>query len=196
MSGLEKYNVSLDEYIKKQKREGSSILNKRRRKYYFRKRYYNENPKNDKRRRIRVENLNENMINQDLVKLFEQYGKLVRCGIKYDKLGKNTGVADVEFSTHEECEEAIQKLDKSTINDKEIIVKYAPNSGRFRRMRSAGFQRRKIRSLNRSRRTMSTRRRISGIRRNRPGRPRLGKNVDRRKRRYFAKTLGRRRKQD
>ena len=49
------------------------ILNKRRRRFLLRKKYNEENAKKDNRRRIRVENLNKEMQNPDLVKLFEEY---------------------------------------------------------------------------------------------------------------------------
>ena len=149
-----------------------------------------------KRELLVKEGLSKDIQNPDLTKIFEPYGKLIRCGIKFDKLGNSTGIADVEYDTHEECEEALKKLDCFKINDVEIHVKYAPNSGRFRRMRSAGFIRRNNRRLNRSRRNMSTRRRRNiGIRRSRAG-LRQRNNFERKKRRFFAKSLGRRRKQD
>ncbi len=136
------------------------------------------------------------MQNPDLVKLFEQYGKLTRCGIKFNKLGISRGIADVEFSTHDECEKAIGTLDNADINGEKIRVKYAPNSyGRFsRRTRSAGTQRRNLRRLNRSNRRMrNSRTRRIGLRRARPGAS--GRKNFRTKRRYFARTLGRRRAQ-
>ena len=94
------------------------------------------------------------MQNPDLAKLFEQYGRLTRCGIKYDKLGHSSGIADIEFSTHEECEKGINVLDNADISGEKIRVKYAANSfWRFsRRTRSAGAQRRNLRRLNRSNR--------------------------------------------
>jgi len=194
----EMYNVSLDEVIKRQRSEGINIRfnNRRSRRRYLRRRYNIENQKTDNRKRLRVEGLSKDIQNPDLTKIFEPYGKLIRCGIKFDKLGNSTGIADVEYETHEECEEALKKLDCFKINDVEIHVKYAPNSGRFRRMRSAGFIRRNYRRLNRSRRNMSTRRRRNiGIRRSRAG-LRQRNNFERKKRRFFAKSLGRRRKQD
>ncbi len=133
------------------------------------------------------------MQNPELAKLFEQYGKLTRCGIKYDKLGISTGIADIEFSTHEECEKAINVLDNADISGEKIRVKYAANSFRrfSRRTRSAGTQRRTLRRLNRSNRrgALSRSRRIG--RRTRVGAS--GRSNFRRKRRFFARTLGRRR---
>lgn len=190
------YKMSLDDVIKKRLKEEKSsnlrpLLNKRRRRK-FRRRFDDSKPKTDNRRRIRVENLNKDMQNPDLVKLFEKYGKLTRCGIKFDKLGASKGIADVEFSTHEECEKAINILDNADISGEKIRVKYAANSFRKfgRRGKSAGTQRRNLRKFNRTvRRGVRTRR--SGTRGTRLSASR--RRTFRPKRRYFARTLGRRR---
>ena len=190
------YKMSLDDVIKKRLIEEKSsnlrpLLNKRRRRK-FRRRFDDSKPKTDNRRRIRVENLNKDMQNPDLVKLFEKYGKLTRCGIKFDKLGASKGIADVEFSTHEECEKAINILDNADISGEKIRVKYAANSFRKfgRRGKSAGTQRRNLRKFNRTvRRGVRTRR--SGTRGTRLSASR--RRTFRPKRRYFARTLGRRR---
>ena len=198
MSAEDDYKMSLDDVIKKRLKEDKNgklrpLMNKRRRRYLLRRKYNEKNPKGDNRRRIRVENLNKDMQNPELAKLFEQYGKLTRCGIKYDKLGHSTGIADIEFSTHEECEKAINVLDNADISGEKIRVKYAANSFRrfSRRTRSAGTQRRTLRRLNRSNRrgALSRSRRIG--RRTRVGAS--GRSNFRRKRRFFARTLGRRR---
>jgi RNA recognition motif-containing protein len=193
------YKMSLDDVIKKRIKEDKTgkfrpFMNKRRRMYYYKKRYDVSKPKTDNRRRIRVENLNKEMQNPELVKLFEQYGTLKRCGIKFDKLGVSTGNADVEFSTHEECENAKNKLDNADINGVKIRVKYAASTfGRFgRRGRSAGVRRRNLKRVNRSNRR-GIRSRRSGIRRTRLGASR--RNNFRPKRRYFRRTLGRKREE-
>jgi RNA recognition motif-containing protein len=142
-----------------------------------------------------VENLNKDMHNEDLQKLFEKWGKLTRCGIKFDKLGASKGLADIEFSTHEECEKAIKEIDNAEINGVKVRVKYAPN--RYpkysRRTRSAGVQRRNLRKANRNNRR--------GLRTRRTGRRGIidrtpsGRRNFRTKRRNFARTLGRRRQE-
>ena len=201
MSAEDDYKMmSLDDVIKKKLKEDKNgklrpLLNKRKRRF-LRRKNNDSMPKKDNRRRIRVENLNKDMQNPDLVKLFEQYGKLTRCGIKFDKLGVSTGIADVEFSTHEECQKAIEILDNADISGEKIRVKYAANSfGRFsRRARSAGTQRRNLRRFNRTnRRGIRNRTRRIG-RRTRMGASER-KNF-RPKRRNFARTLGRRRRQE
>jgi RNA recognition motif-containing protein len=190
--------MALDDVIKANLKDGSgnrlrNLKNRRQRRSYFNRRYREENPKKDNRRRIVVENLNKEMHNEDLQKLFEKCGKLTRCGIKFDKLGASKGLADIEFSTHEECEKAIQEIDNAEINGVKVRVKYAPN--RFpkfsRRTRSAGVQRRNLRKANRTnRRGLRTRRTARrGIR----DRTTSGRRTFRTKRRNFARTLGRRR---
>ena len=195
------YKMALDDVIKKRLKEDKTgklrpLLRNRRRRYIYRKKYDDSKPKTDNRRWIRVENLNKEMQNPDLVKLFEQYGTLKRCGIKFDKLGASKGIADVEFSTHEECEKAINILDNADISGEKIRVKYAPNPyGKFSsRRRSAGNQRRSLRQSNRSNRRCArsrTRGRRLGNRTRRLGA--IGRKNYGPKRRYFTRTLGRRR---
>ena len=175
--------MALDDVIKANTKDGKggrlkNITNRRRRRSYFNRLYKSENPKKDNRRRIQIENLHREMQNPDLQKLCEPCGKLTRCGIKFDKLGASKGIADVEFSTHEECEKAINKLDNAEINGVRI---------------SAGVQRRNLRRMNRNnRRGLRTRR--MGRRGNRD-RTSFGRKGLRPKRRNFARTLGRRRQE-
>ena len=192
--------MALDDVIKANSKNGQgnrirNLKNRRQRRSYFNRRYREENPKKDNRRRIVVENLNKDMHNEDLQKLFEKWGKLTRCGIKFDKLGASKGLADIEFSTHEECEKAIKEIDNAEINGVKVRVKYAPN--RYpkysRRTRSAGVQRRNLRKANRNNRR--------GLRTRRTGRRGIidrtpsGRRNFRTKRRNFARTLGRRRQE-
>ena len=190
--------MALDDVIKAKGGSGNRLRNlksRRQRRSYFNRRYREENPKKDNRRRIVVENLNKDMHNEDLQKLFEKWGKLTRCGIKFDKLGASKGLADIEFSTHEECEKAIKEIDNAEINGVKVRVKYAPN--RYpkysRRTRSAGVQRRNLRKANRNnRRGLRTRRTARrGIRDGTSS----GRRTFRTKRRNFARTLARRRQE-
>ena len=169
MSTREQQNYkskSLNEVIKANKNERRGrrirkINNRRNSRSVYRPRYYKENnTKKDNRRRILVENLNKEIQNPELQKIFESCGKLTRCGIKFDKLGASKGLADIEFSTHEECERAINKYDNAEINGVKMRVKYASNnSTRFRRRTSStATQRRNVRRINRTnRRGLSSR---------------------------------------
>ena len=191
-------NMTLDDMIKNDKTCKYRRFRSKNRRRTFRSKNKTSETKADNRRRIRVENLNKDMQNADLTKLFEPYGKLTRCGIHFDKLGNSTGFADVEFSTHDECEEAIQKLDNATINNVTVRVKYASFlRKRFRKTRSIGTQRRKFRRENR----LASRRPRTAGGRLRTGRPITGLTLRKnrlssgRRRRVFTRTLGRRRQQ-
>ena len=188
--------MSLDDVIKANQKEGKGkpLSNRRRRGRYNPRRNRTSKPRKDNRRRILVENLNKDMQNPELQKLFEKYGKLVRCGVKFDKLGSSRGLADVEFSTHEECEKAILELDNAVINENTIRVKYAASQApKFvRRVRTAGEQRRNLRRLNRNNRRIRARR--TG-RRNIRERSSTGRKNFRQKRRRFTGTLGRKRQE-
>lgn len=195
-------SMTLDEVIKRRSREDNKtgktirkIMNQRNRRFRRRNNYTSSSK--DTRRRIRVENLNKEFQNSDLTQLFQEYGKLTRCGIKFDKMGVSTGIADVEFSTHEECEKAINTLDNAEIKGEKLRVKYASSVRNPRRTtRSAGVQRRNIRRINRVRRRgrpRSTRR--MGRRGARTGASSARKSIGGSRRRVFARTLGRRRAQ-
>ena len=188
--------MSLDDVIKANQKEGKGkpLSNRRRRGRYNPRRNRTSKPRKDNRRRILVENLNKDMQNPELQKLFEKYGKLVRCGVKFDKLGSSRGLADVEFSTHEECEKAILELDNAVINENTIRVKYAASQAPMfvRRVRTAGEHRRNLRRLNRNNRRLRSRR--TG-RRNIRERSSTGRKNFRQKRRRFTGTLGRRRQE-
>ena len=147
----------------------------------------------NERRRIRVFNLNKEFQNTDLKKLFEPYGTLIRCGIHFNKMGESKGTADIEFSTHEECENAINKLDNAEIDGVKVRVKYADFGPRTTRRTNALSQRRRnAREINREnkRNKTSTRR---GIRKavEKSGR-KVGSSLSTRRRRAFRRVLGRR----
>ena len=189
---------SLNEVIKANKNERRGrrirkINNRRNSRSVYRPRYYKENnTKKDNRRRILVENLNKEIQNPELQKIFESCGKLTRCGIKFDKLGASKGLADIEFSTHEECEHAINKYDNAEINGVRMRVKYASNnSTRFRRRTSStATQRRNVRRINRTdRRGLSSRK--NRIRSTAGSSSR--RNNFRQKRKKIVRSLGRKR---
>lgn len=175
----------------------------------------NTEPKVDNRRRLRVENLNRQLNNQELRKLFEEYGALTRCGIKFDKLGLSTGVAHVEFSQHEDAEKAKDALNNASIEGGKITVDYAKVSRNFRFVRRRSLNRDLIRSNRRRPQSQRLRRRPTRFRRSsdrgrNSGRRRIrGDRDDRRRRqrgtsnrnsrnnngrrRLFKNSLGRRR---
>ena len=178
-------------------RGGTNRPNRRPFKSSFRKtsNRTNNNSKSNlkERRRIKVENLNKEFQNSELKTLFEPYGTLIRCGIRFNKMGESTGTADIEFSKHEECEDAINKLDNAEIDGVKVRVKYAdfgPRTGR--RVGSLSNRRRNLRAINRENRRNTTK---SG-RTTRKSAEKSGKSTLRttRRRRAFRRVLGRKRK--
>ena len=143
------------------------------------------------RRRIKVENLNKEFQNADLKKLFEPYGTLIRCGINFNKMGESTGKADIEFSKHEECVEAIKKLDNAEIDGVKVRVKYADFGPRSsRRVGSLSNRRRNIREINReNRRNKTSNKRSTRKVGEKSGK--TGTRITRRRRRGFKRVLGR-----
>ena len=148
----------------------------------------------NERRRLKIQNLNKEFQNTELKKLFEPFGTLIRCGINFNKMGQSKGTADIEFSTHEECENAINKLDNAEIDGVKVRVKYAdfgPRITKRRIINSLSKRRRNIREINReNRRNRIGNKRI--INRKRMQNNSVG-TVSRR-RRTFRRALGRERK--
>ena len=153
----------------------------------------NSRPKLNERRRLKVQNLNKEFQNTELKKLFEPYGTLVRCGIHFNKMGESTGIADIEFSKHEECVEAIKKLDNADIDGVKVRVRYADFGPRTsRRVTSLSNRRRNVREVNReNRRTRTNSKRV--VRKVRDSKTTSSTRVTRR-RRAFRRVLGRKKK--
>ena len=143
----------------------------------------------NERRRLKIQNLNKEFQNSELKKLFEPYGKLIRCGIHFNKMGESTGTADIEFSSHKECEDAINKLDNADIEGVKVRVRYAdfgPRTGN-RRISNLSSKRRNVRDIKRENR----RNRIGSKRRIRTDRQIDGKISNTRRKRTFRRTIGR-----
>ena len=180
-------------------RGGTNRPNRRPLKSSFRKtsNRTNNNSKSNlkERRRIKVENLNKEFQNSELKTLFEPYGTLIRCGIRFNKMGESTGTADIEFSKHEECEDAINKLDNAEIDGVKVRVKYADFGPRTsRRISSLSNRRRNVREINReNRRNRTSVRRTTSRGREKAIRTTSSTRVTRR-RRAFRRVLGRKKK--
>ena len=146
----------------------------------------------NERRRLKIQNLNKEFQNSELKKLFEPYGKLIRCGIHFNKMGESTGTADIEFSSHKECEEAINKLDNAEIDGVKVRVRYADFGPRIsnRRISNLSTRRRNVRDIKRENR----RNRIGNKRLIRKDREKDGKVRSIRRRRAFRRTIGRKKK--
>ena len=155
----------------------------------------NSKSKLNERRRLKIQNLNKEFQNTELKKLFEPYGKLIRCGIHFNKMGESTGIADIEFSKHEECEEAISKLDNADIDGVKVRVKYADFGPRTsRRTTSLSNRRRNVREINReNRRNRTSNKRAVRKVREKDSKTTSSSRVTRR-RRAFRRVLGRKKK--
>lgn len=131
-------SMTVDEEIKRKANEENKEESLKPTQLHKKRYYFHHYPSKDTRRRIRIENLNKELNNSDLKNLFSKYGKLLRCGIYFDKMGDSTGKADVEFSTHEECEAAIKELDNYDLSGEKLRVKYFSSLIRrsFRKIRN------------------------------------------------------------
>ena len=170
-----KLNKTLDELAAESKKQRKRNINKRlhsKRLQYQRRRQSNtrqthqrgriqnknKSQNKDLRKRLLITNLDKSYTNEQLKKLFEQYGKLTRCGIHFSKLGESLGTADIQFEKHEDAENAINKLNNTTVGNSNIIVKYSNNGKgnlRNKRINSVKGRRRNIRNQNNNNRRNS-----------------------------------------
>ena len=137
------------------------------------------NFKIDNRRRLYITNLNKSVTNDELKKLFQNYGRLNRCGVNFTQLGESKGTADVEFERHNDAVFAIRKLNRANINGRIVFV-------RFSNLRSLRSVRRNFRG--------NFRRRNNFRNNNNNNRRNFNPNNNQRKRRVFKRSLGRRRR--
>ena len=193
-------NKSLDEIASQRKTQNRNMNNQRRRRrrfqlnnrrQNFRRVNMNNNNQNnnnnfnrrnfrrDNRRRLYITNLNKSVTNDELKKLFQNYGRLNRCGVNFTQLGESKGTADVEFERHNDAVFAIRKLNRANINGRIVFV-------RFSNLRS-------LRSVKRNFRA-NFRRRNNFRNNNNNNRRNFNPNNNQRKRRVFKRSLGRRRR--
>ena len=145
-----------------------------------------QNFSRDLRKRVSIFNLEKSYTNEQLKSLFEQYGKLTRCGLRLNRMGESRGSGDVQFERHEDALNAIEKINKTTIGNSVVDVRFSNNLRRVnlrRRLRNLRIGNR--RNFNRNR---NFRRRIRNDRGN------LRRRGQGRKRRVFKRSLGRRRR--
>ena len=193
-------NKSLDEIASQRKNQNRNMNNQRRRRrrfqlnnrrQNFRRVNMNNNNQNnnnnfnrrnfrrDNRRRLYITNLNKSVTNDELKKLFQNYGRLNRCGVNFTQLGESKGTADVEFERHNDAVFAIRKLNRANINGRIVFV-------RFSNLRSLRSVRRNFRG--------NFRRRNNFRNNNNNNRRNFNPNNNQRKRRVFKRSLGRRRR--
>lgn len=89
-----------------------------------------DNPKltvkiEENKTRLIVTNLHKEVTDAELKELFEQMGKVKRCGIHYDDSGKSKGEADVEYEKSEDAYKAIEYLNYAEVEGEIMTVKFA-----------------------------------------------------------------------
>lgn len=77
-------------------------------------------------KKLFIGNLSFNMTDDQLTQVFSTYGKVVSANIVFDKFSQRSkGFAFVEFETEEEAQAAMQALDGSEQDGRNIAVKEA-----------------------------------------------------------------------
>ena len=159
-----RYNSQRQQY--KRRRQSNIRQNQKR----VRNKNKNNSQNKDLRKRLLITNLDKSYTNEQLKKLFEQYGKLTRCGIHFSKLGESLGTADIQFEKHEEAENAISKVNNTNVGNSVINVKYSTSGKsnlRNKRVNNVKGRRRNVKNSgnNKGRNVGRNNSRNSGIRR-------------------------------
>ena len=139
----------------------------------------------DLRKRVSIFGLDKSFTNEQLKGLFSEYGRLTRCGLRVDRMGDSRGSGDVQFERHEDALNAIQKLNKTTVGNSVVDVRFSNSLRRVNlknRFKNLRIRRRQNRNF--GNRGFKRRERKGGFAR---------KNGNR-KRRVFKRSLGRRRR--
>lgn len=139
----------------------------------------------DLRKRVSIFGLDKSFTNEQLKGLFSEYGRLTRCGLRVDRMGDSRGSGDVQFERHEDALNAIQKINKTTVGNSVVDVRF---SNSLRRVNL----RRRLRNLRIGRRQNGNFGNRGFRRRERRGG--FNGNNGNRKRRVFKRSLGRRRR--
>jgi polyadenylate-binding protein len=69
-----------------------------------------------------VKNLPKEITQQDLFDMFKEFGKIISCKIEVMKEGVSKGYGYVQYDNKDSAQAAIQKLNNTIHNDKEISV--------------------------------------------------------------------------
>ena len=70
------------------------------------------------------QNLAESIDNAGLQDLFKKFGNILSCKVVMSDDGKSKGYGFVQFESEEPANAAIEKLNGSTIGDKQMYVKF------------------------------------------------------------------------
>jgi len=74
-----------------------------------------------------ITNIPSHFENENLYKLFQDYGKIIECRVLKDQNGQSRGVGFVRMDTHHNAIQALQAMDQYVIDDKHppLLVKLA-----------------------------------------------------------------------
>lgn len=98
----------------------------------------NDQPSQINKKKIFMGNLPWSLTNESLTELVSEYGEVVEANIITDKFnGRSKGFGFVEFTTEEAAEAAVEALNESEVEGRQIFVNIAkpksPRSDRPRR---------------------------------------------------------------
>ena len=93
-------------------------------------------------RRLFISGFGNILNNNQLHTIFSVYGRLSRCNINYDIMGRSTGTANVNYIYPEDARIAIQFLNGAQIGGRFMIVRYDRNRFNFGRRFGFGIRRR------------------------------------------------------
>ena len=104
--------------------------------------FKNSNFSNFNKRKLFVNGFGNLLNNLELNKIFSPFGKLFKCKIHYDNLGRSRGTANVEFIYPQDARIAIERMNGARIGNNIMMVKYDGTRGYgFRNRRRFGFRR-------------------------------------------------------
>jgi polyadenylate-binding protein len=72
---------------------------------------------------ISLQNLAESIANVGLHDLFQKYGNILSSKTVMSEDGKSKGYGYIQFDSEESANDAIQKMNGSTVRDKQMYVK-------------------------------------------------------------------------
>jgi len=75
--------------------------------------------------RLRITNLHKDLTNSELYQLFSEVGKLKRCGIHWDDLGRSLCSADIEYYDPEDSKKAISEYNNAEVEGQSMVIEYA-----------------------------------------------------------------------
>lgn len=107
------------------------------------RKYSGDSNKSEEKTKLKITNLDWNVVNEDLMQLFSKLGTVVRNKVIYDSLGRSKGKAFVEFEKAENAAEAIKEYNGVDLDGRTITVEYDEEEIRPRKEFS-GVLRKKI----------------------------------------------------